>query len=445
MPLSSDSQPDDWEGERRKLAFVRDQARMACAALRAEREKYKQYVARTTIELNAARAEIAAGREQAAVERERLLRLYQRLKQRTHRHCLAQRQALRDREQELEAWERELQHLAQTLQAEKDELFRARAGFNSEQEIARRRLQIGWNKLKAARRRWREDQTRERAELEKRNRELTARCAEYDSLEGDLAEQRRNWSDRLRSLQAEAEGLENRIGHQRRKLEEQETELRRLAAEKQRLQTPPLVSVALAPQPADVTEQLEARELALRQGRQVVSQRLGLLEQLADDLDDQRSQLTRQADRLRQDQQRWEETRAAVTAKLESMAERLQQREQAVEAADRQQRERQQVLDHWHKQLQAQQAQYEVRRTEWESERERLLAELRSRKQVERAPALPPNPEHDRLQWKVLCLQAQRETFERQIRILNQEVERLAHALIDEDAPILSFPSARAA
>ena len=175
---------------------------------------------------------------------------------------------------------------------------------------------------------------------------------------------------------------------------------------------------------------------------------------MAADLLDQWQQLAGQADQLQQQRIHWLQERNALVTEFEPAAARLEERErrlraheQAVASAARAQQERQYNLNNWHKQLQARQARFDVSRADWESERERVLAELRSRdalsKEMPAGGELQKENYH--LQWKLLSLQAQRETYERQVRTLTQEVERLACVLIDEETAILPLPVVRAA
>src|SRR5205823_13597563 len=206
--------PDSLEERQRQLGALRDRVAAAQQALRAERESYKRYVAQTTIKLDSARTELAAEEEKAETERRRLLRLHVQLKKRIERHCQADRRALHERARQLDAGEAELQDAGRAL-------FEARARFNGELELGRRRLRIGWNELTQARCDWELHRQARQLELDETARQLHARAAKQN----ELAEQGKEWARRLGELQAEADGLERRIEHQRQKLHEQEQEL----------------------------------------------------------------------------------------------------------------------------------------------------------------------------------------------------------------------------
>src|SRR5438067_35413 len=139
--------PDSLEDRQRQLGALRDRVAAAQQALRAERESYKRYVAQTTIKLDSARTELAAEEEKAETERRRLLRLHVQLKKRIERHCQADRRALHERARQLDAGEAELQDAGRAL-------FEARARFNGELELGRRRLRVGWDVLTQARVGW---------------------------------------------------------------------------------------------------------------------------------------------------------------------------------------------------------------------------------------------------------------------------------------------------
>lgn len=411
----------------RQLVELRQRVVAAQQALRAERESFKRYVAQTTIKLDSARTELATEEERVAVERRRLLRLHVQLKKRIERHCEAERKALHERARQLDAWEAELQAAGRTF-------FEARARFNGELELGRRRLQAGWNEFMQARCDWETHRHHRQRELDETARRLDGRAAE----QREIAEQCRQWETRLRELQEEADGLERRIEHQRLKLQEQEQEWNDLEAARELLSGPTTAAKSVTVfLPEEAARRLAGRERELRRAEGDVMRRLQALEQMEAELEEQRDSLAAQAEQLYEARQRWQLDRAAAAAEWEPLLRQLQQREAALAQQLREQRERQRVLADWQQQLQARQTQFEARRSEWESERERLLAQLR-----ERDAARPSEPDSYRLQWKVLTLQAQRETYERQIRTLNDQVERLACALIDEPAAPLQLLAA---
>lgn len=424
-----------FQARQRQLVRLRNEAHAATQALRAERNSYKKYVARTTVSFDVARSEIAAAQEEARAERRRLVRVHQQLKTRTERRCLTERRALDERAGQLDARQAELAQVAQNLEREKQGLLRDRARFNGEMEIAKRQLQAGWNEFKDAQRHWDEGRTRQERELQEATHRLDSRIAAHDAKEDELADQRRHWGDRLRALQAETEGLENRIGNQRRKLHDQEEELNRLTAAIGHVQrsTP---QPSPMPFPADRVEQLTAREQVLQRLENDAQASLDVLEAMAGELMQQREELAVQAAHLQSTRVGLEDERRALAAALEPIADRLHEREhqlrvrqEHLETLRREHQERRQALDKWQTRLQARQAQLDVRRTEWESERQRCFAQMRG-------PEANGHP---------LREQAHREMYERQIRTLTEEVERLACLLIDDEPSILALPSTRAA
>jgi pSer/pThr/pTyr-binding forkhead associated (FHA) protein len=362
-----------WEEKQRRLAGARRQTRAEYDALRAERAQYKQYLTQTTTQLHA--------------ERQALQRLAEKL---------AEREADAHRDQ-------------QWLQREKEALARRSLHARSDFELKRRELQDGWSQLRREQRQWHEEHTRQRAEADQQEKRLAAE-------RNALIEERRHWTTRLADLRAEADGLENRIRHLRGQLTQHEETLSRV-----RESPPPLPAPALV-LPSDMEAILKAREQRLEQTEQEALQRLEMLEQLANDLEDQRQQLLEQSTLLHAAQQRWQAERIALATQLEPLAQRLHQREQTLEASLDEFQQWQEELTRERQRLAARQAQLDARLAAWEGERTRLLAQLH---------CCEESPSCESRSWP-----ERGAAYERQIRLLNEEVERLALALLDEPAPL---------
>ncbi len=433
----------------RQLVRLRNDAHAATEALRTERKSYKKYVGQAVISMDRARTEIAADREQAIAERWRLLRVHQQLKKRTERRCLAERAALEDRARQLDACRADLARTAQTLLRDKEALFHVRVRHNGETELARRQLQAGWNELRDTERQWEAARIRQQAELDLTARRLVSQRVELEAHQRDLASERRQWCDRLRDLQAEAEGLENRIGHLRHKLHAQEDELNRLAAARERAHKPAAPTVALAPQSASVVQETYCFDRTAH--TENIAVRLRALEALTVELELQRQQQSEQALQLYEARLRWREEQLAIVAQLEELAKQADERERQLQAQEvvveriqREQQQRSHDLEQRANHLEARRSQADVRRAEFEFERERMHAKVKSPPPNCTGESLSPHQQHQ-LQWQLLCMHAQRNSYERHIRALNEEVERLACALIDDEPAILALPAALAA
>src|SRR5206468_1581728 len=138
--------------------------------------------------------------------------------------------------------------------------------------------------------------------------------------------------------------------------------------------------------------------------------------------------------RLEEARRCWQEERAVAAAAAEPLARTWQDREEALAARDTEQRLRQEEIHRHQRYLYAWQAHLDCRAAAWDAERERLLADLQS---WEEANAAVPAEERDLtvLRQKVFSLQARVDVYEQQISDLNDAVERLAGALLDECEP----------
>lgn len=376
------------EDKRQKLIELRQQTRDAQEQLKQERGAHAAQLAEASKYLDAMRVEIADGKEQTLTERRRLFRLRQRLKQRLHRHWLAERQVMRRREEELAARCRALEQEGERLQHERDELSRARLRFNSDAEIGKRQLQDSWNQFRAEQRHWEASRAAEQDVLKERTSGLNQRELELLDAERDLAEEKQRWEQTRLYLEKETEGLESRVRNQRRKLNDLEQEVQRLEAAPRRQKESPAAHFQDVSQ-ASNCQAIELRERQVREAEVDVQRRLTTLEKLAGELADQRLYLVEQCARLQQARRRWQQERDAAWAALEPLAQRLHEREQAlvergqnVAALEADNRQRQDEIAHLRKHLDAWQARLALRVTAWEGERDRLLAELRSREEL---------------------------------------------------------------
>src|SRR5439155_17504932 len=106
---------------------------------------------------------------------------------------------------------------AERLQQEKAGLIQLRLRFNAESELSRRSLQVDWQQLR-----------QQQAELLEHASALDQRDAALHAEEQQLAAEKRRWEQVRLQFQQEADGLENRIANSRRKLLDQDQELKRL-------------------------------------------------------------------------------------------------------------------------------------------------------------------------------------------------------------------------
>jgi hypothetical protein len=390
---------DHLEGKRRQLLELRDQARQARGELREETRAHEERVAAATQELTRDRRELEEGQRHLRAERCRLLDLRRHLKKRWHRHWLAERRAQTRRETELTRLQRELEQELERVRQDQAALARTQLQVNGERELGRRQVQDAWQQLRQAAQQWRQRRDREQAELLARRRQGERREVELARAGRELDAQQKLWQRNRLRLQKEAEGLENRIRNYRRKILDQEQEALRLSAILRAQGTPdrdPLAEGARqVPTNADPSlsrpcaapaSELQERERQVQGAEDEVLNRLAGLEQLAEDLADQRLHLAEQWQWLLRTRHSYHQEQLAAAIELETLAGRLQKqeqaltpRDQALKAGEVSLRQRFQEIQHLRHHLEGCQARLRTRVAAWEGERDRLLADLRSR------------------------------------------------------------------
>jgi len=415
------------EDKRQRLVQLREEAQAARLALQKEQAVYHETVEKTRRDLTQTQKEVQQAKDQAQTERQRLVGLQRRLKQRWHRHWMAQRRALRQREIALASQRHQLDKEGECLEQQRAELAQQRLRVNGAAELGKRQLQDEWERLRQEQQAWKAHRQREQAELQQRARALEQGEAAVAQAQRDLAYDQHQWQGLRLLLEREAEGLDARILNQRRKINEQQDEIGRLEAAQRglrppgstilphlapvtieadpdALELPPTRPGALIPFSASATpanehpaphagtalaveeERLADREAQLKVAENGLQSRLRALQHLAGELADQRLQLVEQWQRLAHTQERWQQERDTAAAELEALAAGLPEREQALivneqrqEAArcDFQRRHLELVQQRHH--LEGWQLRLRAREAAWEAQRERVLSDLRSR------------------------------------------------------------------
>lgn len=430
--------------KRGRLIELRDEARQAYAELKTERAKYERFIAESMRQLEVSRAEIADAQQQLRNERDDLQRLRQRLKRRWHRQWLAERSAQRRREARVSAQLQELARDKEALQAAKEELYRLRCRFNGEVELGRRQLQDARHQFEQQQLAWEEGRAQPLKELDATRRLLEQQAAEQAKAAAGLEEQQRQAAARRRQLEKETAGLDQRIHNQRSKLLELEEVLRRREVEAQLIHANSISVPATAEIVSSADDAFFELEQRVRQRESDLAERLAALERLTAELEDQRLHVAGECARLEEARRSWQAERAAAAAELEPRAQSLQEREQAIEGRETEQRLRQGQVDRLRKYLCAWQARLDCRAAAWDAERERLLADLQSWEEAN-AAAPPQDRDLSRLRQRIHSLQAQANIYEQHIRELNDAVERLSWALLDDQGDDTAPPIARAA
>jgi hypothetical protein len=151
-----------------------------------------------------------------------------------------------------------------------------------------------------------------------------------------------------------------------------------------------LLALLTPPAPAQPTGDAEAvRAAQLHEAETALERRAALLLRLAEELADQRRHLVEQWERLALAHHTWHQERLAASSALDALVVSWPAREEALvarrgllEAAESDLRRRHQEAIHLRQHLEAWAARVRLRETSWESERDRLVADLRGREAV---------------------------------------------------------------
>lgn len=380
------------EDKRRRLTELREKLKGEHIALRASRAEHESRVAEAQRELDTIRADAADGREQLRADRQHLIDLRRRLKHRWHRHWAAERGVLKRREEEIASQWSAVAREEERLQRERERLAQDRLSINGEVELGRRHLQAAWDELRRAQQQEAERVAGQRRELADRRSGLDERELLLVDGERGLAAEQHHWQHKRRTLEREAEGLENRIRNFRRKIFDQEQEVRRLEAVlfnlQRQIQDGPAAtarpSVEVVPAPV-----LSVMEPAPAPRIEVPALPLEQLERLSGEVADQRLILAEYCERLAQTQQHWQRLREAAAAEMEAVARRLEEREQDIEVREKQLvvcegqlRQQQREASHLQHYLEGWQSRMTARESSWQGERDRLLAEVQNREHL---------------------------------------------------------------
>jgi chromosome segregation ATPase len=372
------------EEKRQRLVEFRDQCQEARAALKDERAAHEQHVAQTSRELDLARAEVTDSQRQVNVERRRLLALRQRLKQRLHRHWLAERASIGRREADLAQERRALEKRINLLEAQKQAFTKERLRLNGEIELSRRQLQAAQEEFRQTQRQWEESRTQQHRKMQEQSSGLEDRAATLAEAEQDLAVQQTRWNKRRLKLEKEVEGLDNRINNYRRRLGALQVSSGPEAAASDHEDQQTAVAEARPPSdtaPADAVPPIQGGPSVDGE----YERRLAVLDALAGELADQRLHLVEECERFLRAQQSWRHDHDAAAAELETLARNLECREQGILQAEEENRRRIEETQQTIRQLEGRQAELTLRTATWEGERDRWAAELRSREEgVER-------------------------------------------------------------
>jgi pSer/pThr/pTyr-binding forkhead associated (FHA) protein len=383
------------EDKRQRLVQLAEQVQATRTALQREREQFDSQTARHREELASSRLALDTERKKILAQRQRAESLRRRLQQRFERRLVAERLQLRARELAAETERQRLQREGDNLKRERQALTQARLLSNGEAELGKRQVLADWEKLWQEVKAWHQARDRKEADLAARARALSQREQALGDAERALGDDRHQWLHKRKLVEQEVQGLESRLISQRHKLNEHHAELARAAARlgEARGEAPPLAILIendprylqpLPPSPARSPEEAHLRELEV-----AINRRAACLDQIAEDLADQRLELVEHWQRVACVHQEWQQAQQAAVVEVASLAaalplreQALLERQQALEAVEESLRRRQQDLTHLQHHLEAWAARLQVREAAWESERDRTLIDVQGREAV---------------------------------------------------------------
>jgi hypothetical protein len=392
------------EDKRSRLEHLAEQVQTARMTFKGEQEEQLAICARQREELACGQAELEENRKKLDADRKRVTGLRRQLQQRFQRRWLAEQQKIRGSELEIAAEGKRLEQETAKLRQDREALAKARLSFNGEAELGKRQLQAQRQELQREQKQWKEQRAQQEAELAGRIR--TARQRENALLDAEraLGDDKHQWEHKRKLAEQEVYGLESRINNQRRKLLEQQHEISRSSKSQEaggRSQESGIKSqksgasssltpdsCPLTPDACPLTADGGARSSPsdIQAAEQESQRRAAQLDLLAGQLADQRLLLLEHWQRLVETQVQWHQERQAAADLLAALAvslphqERvLVQREHGLDKTEENLRQRQRELSQLRQHLEAWAARVRLRETTWESERDRLLVDIRNR------------------------------------------------------------------
>jgi pSer/pThr/pTyr-binding forkhead associated (FHA) protein len=373
-------------------------------ALRKEKIDQETLRAKLDQELLQAKQELSADHDKLAQERQRINNVYQRLRQRWQRQWSAEKEKYRNQALKLQADAMTLHERQNALLAKEASLKQDILHFNAQRELGARQLQEGRAALKTAQEGWRRRRSREILVLKGMRRQADGALIKLKQARRLLVEEKQAWDKQFDFLQKELHGLNNRILHQRLRVQEQTEEIARLDAllRNRQLQINQLPKLATEIASSEIEPQMNTDEhrgeIWAHLGSSVLicgqppapatdpQRRFDGLDHMASELADQRAHLIEQYQRLAEIQDVWQRQRDQAAAELETLAHRLLAREQSLDQRDQQtaaleatNQQRQQEIDTIRHEIQLCRAQLTTRAQIFEKDHQEQMLALRQK------------------------------------------------------------------
>jgi pSer/pThr/pTyr-binding forkhead associated (FHA) protein len=337
--------------KQREVQLWSDYAKAERDALREEKINQEKLHAKLEEDLLNAKQELAKEQQDLTLERQRIKNVYNRLRLRWQRQGSGEREKFHEEVLKLQANAKALDQRQAALLAEEASLKQATLQWGAQRELYARQLQDDRTALKEAQERWRRRRSQEILVLKGLKRQTEETQIALKRARHLLIEEKWAWDKQLESLQQELHGLNNRIIHQRARVQAQGEEIARFDALLRERQMKDSRSPKDAPEtaagPADQKRPESTQVAILPQETGSAPQtpeapandgqrRFDGLEHLNGELADQRLHLIEQFGRLAEFQDTWQRLRDQAAVEVETLAQRLLVQGQSLEERERQ-------------------------------------------------------------------------------------------------------------
>jgi hypothetical protein len=297
LPSPSNPGPNEFNPNER-LDEIRDLQRQLSegrAEFRRDRKEKERRIAEQLHDLAAARESVEKRENDTRRECSRLEKLRKRFIRRWKTHWSTERSRL---EKEAECFQRE--HAV--LESQRAEFSEREQHSSVQMEVERRRIDDGWQKLRAAEQSAKNEQADSQAKLDAQRRVAADAHRQIQTERAVLQRERLHAEQHVSKLRIEAAGLESRIVNLRAVLLQAQTDR--------------------GPQPvlADVFDKLPT---CSAENVPAVEERSAELERLIAEVSDQRRLLVDQTDRLAEARETWRDEEKRLVREIEQLGERL--------------------------------------------------------------------------------------------------------------------------
>jgi len=319
------------EEKQHQLQIWSDFTRSEKETLRQQKLDFEKAQTRQEEELAHAQNRLVNEQKQVKLERQRIDKIYQRLKQRWKIQWAAEKERHLNLIRKIQDDAFQLEEHRKAFEAQRVDFAQQVIQFNTERELSQRNLNDLRDGLAKDQDRWRQRNSLERHALAMKQREIDDAHAKLQQVRQMIQADKDAWADQQAILQKELLGLNNRVVTHRMQLDALEVALAQRAqlvragdaepieCEVEVIEDSPVPALATAIPADDQWRRHEA-----------------VVEMLLSELSDQRLHLLEQFQRLAAIQQDWRSQRECAANELDALAHRLVAQEASLVARDQQ-------------------------------------------------------------------------------------------------------------